>query len=64
MFPSLVSVGWRLSPLFYEDAQIVFFPAPISYLGEQYIFPQRMPPGHNLPRRAIPGPQRHSLPLP
>ena len=42
----------------------LFFPAPIIYLGEQYIFPQRMPPGHNLPRRAIPGRQRHSLPLP
>ena len=37
MFPSLVSVGWRLSPLFHEDAQILFFPAPIIYLGEQYI---------------------------
>ena len=24
MFPSLVSVGWRLSPLFYEDVQILF----------------------------------------
>jgi hypothetical protein len=38
-------LGWRLSPLFHEDAQILFFPAPISYLGERYVFPQRMAPG-------------------
>jgi hypothetical protein len=30
MFPSC----WRLSPLFYQDAQIFIFPAPISCLGE------------------------------
>ena len=30
--------GWRLSPLFHEGAQILFFPAPISHLGERYIF--------------------------
>jgi hypothetical protein len=26
-----------LSPLFYEDAQIVIFPAPISCLGDRYL---------------------------
>jgi hypothetical protein len=37
MFPSLVPSRWRLSPLFYEGAQILFFPAPISCLGERYL---------------------------
>jgi hypothetical protein len=32
--PVFVSVVWLLSPLFYQDAQISIFPAPISYLGE------------------------------
>src|SRR3984885_3019742 len=36
-FPS----GWRLSPLFSQDDQILFFPAPISYLGERH-FPSRI----------------------
>jgi hypothetical protein len=30
MFPSC----WRLSPLFYQDAQIFIFPAPLSCLWE------------------------------
>ena len=37
MFPSWFPSRWRLSPLFYEGAQILFFPAPISYLGERYL---------------------------
>jgi hypothetical protein len=32
-FPS----RWRLSPLFSQDGQILFFSAPISYLGERYL---------------------------
>jgi hypothetical protein len=26
-----------LSPLFYEDDQIIIFPAPISYLGDRFL---------------------------
>jgi hypothetical protein len=37
MFQSLVPSRWRLSPLFSQGAQILFFPAPISYLGERYL---------------------------
>jgi hypothetical protein len=28
----------RLSPLFYEDAQIIIFPAPISCLGDRHVW--------------------------
>ena len=36
MFPSWFLSRWRLSPLFDEGAQILYFPAPISYLGDQH----------------------------
>jgi hypothetical protein len=33
--PVIVSITERrLSPLFYQDGQILFFPAPLSYLGD------------------------------
>ena len=33
--PVIVSItGRRLSPLFFQDGQIYFFPAPLSYLGD------------------------------
>src|ERR1700735_2019159 len=35
----------RLSPVFYEGAQILFFPAPISCLGERYL-----PAAHSMSR--------------
>jgi hypothetical protein len=35
IFPSWFLSRWWLSPLFHEGGQILFFPAPISCLGEQ-----------------------------
>jgi hypothetical protein len=34
MDPGIVQLWWRLSPLFSQGGQILFFPALISYLGE------------------------------
>ena len=34
LFLSFSGPGWRLSPLFYQDGQIFYFPAPIRFLGE------------------------------
>jgi hypothetical protein len=36
VFPSWFLSRWRLSPLFSQDAQNLFFPAPISCLGERH----------------------------
>jgi hypothetical protein len=51
-FPS----RWRLSPLFDEGGQILFFPAPISYLGERYFA------GCWFPYEAIPARTRWDIP--